>query len=134
MTDITAFIAVFDGSATGMDILFCVFGTLLFVALALYLIRPAKRQEIDALWADGWSFGDENGRRHAGAKAAAIVSAVLVAAFAAGHCLPIAAAGASSALCSAYLSSRFADFAQKTGRKAAGLLIAAAGAAVIAAL
>ena len=83
LTDITAFIAVFDGSATGMDILFCVFGTLLFVALALYLIRPAKRQEIDALWADGWSFGDENGRRHAGAKAAAIVSAVLVAAFAA---------------------------------------------------
>ena len=62
------------------------------------------------------------------------VGAVLVAAFAAGHCLPIAAAGASSALCSAYLSSRFADFAQKTGRKAAGLLIAAAGAAVIAAL
>lgn len=83
LTDITAFIAVFDGSATGMDILFCVFGTLLFVALALYLIRPAKRQEIDALWADGWSFGDENGRRHAGAKVAAIVSAVLVAAFAA---------------------------------------------------
>lgn len=83
LTDITAFIAVFDGNATGMDILFCVFGTLLFVALALYLIRPAKRQEIDALWADGWSFGDENGRRHAGAKAAAIVSAVLVAAFAA---------------------------------------------------
>ena len=80
LTDITAFIAVFDGSATGMDILFCVFGTLLFVALALYLIRPTKRQEIDALWADGWSFGDENGRRHAGAKAAAIVSAVLVAA------------------------------------------------------
>ena len=59
---------------------------------------------------------------------------VLVAAFAAGHCLPIAAAGASSALCSAYLSSRFADFAQNTGRKAAGLLIAAAGAAVIAAI
>ena len=83
LTDITAFIAVFDGSATGMDILFCVFGTLLFVALALYLIRPAKRQEIEALWADGWSFGDENGRRPAGAKAAAIVSAVLVAAFAA---------------------------------------------------
>lgn len=80
LTDITAFIAVLDGSATGMDILFCVFGTLLFVALALYLIRPARRQEIDALWADGWSFGDENGRRHAGAKAAAIVSAVLVAA------------------------------------------------------
>lgn len=83
LTDITAFIAVFDDSASGMDILFCVFGTLLFVALALYLIRPAKRQEIDALWADGWSFGDENGRRHAGAKVAAIVSAVLVAAFAA---------------------------------------------------
>ena len=62
------------------------------------------------------------------------VGTVLVAAFAAGHCLPIAAAGASSALCSAYLSSRFADFAQKTGRKAAGLLIAAAGAAVIAAI
>lgn len=43
LTDITAFIAVLDGNTTGMDILFCVFGTLLFVALALYLIRPAKR-------------------------------------------------------------------------------------------
>ena len=55
------------------------------------------------------------------------VGFVLLLAFALGHCLPIAAAGASTALCSIYLSSRFADFAQTTGRKAAGLLIAAAG-------
>lgn len=81
LTDVTAFVAVFDGNVSGMDIAFCVFGSLLFVALALYLIRPAKRAEIDALWEDGWSFGDEDGKRHAGAKAAAIVSAVLAALF-----------------------------------------------------
>ena len=62
------------------------------------------------------------------------VGFVLLLAFALGHCLPIAAAGASTALCSIYLSSRFADFAQTTGRKAAGLLIAAAGLAVLAAI
>lgn len=60
--------------------------------------------------------------------------AVLLLAFGAGHCLPIAAAGTSTALCSTYLSNRFADFAQNTGRKTAGLLIAAAGATVIAAI
>lgn len=83
LTDISAFIAVFESNTTGMDIVFCVVGSLLFIALALYLIRPAKRAEIDALWEDGWSFGDENGKTHAGAKAAAVVSAVVVIAFAA---------------------------------------------------
>lgn len=80
LTDISAFIAVFESAeATGMDILFCVVGSVVFIALALYLIRPAKRGEIDELWAEGWSFGDEGKR--AGAKVAAIVSAVLAAAF-----------------------------------------------------
>ena len=83
LTDISAFIAVFESNTTGMDIVFCVVGSLLFIALALYLIRPAKRSEIDALWEDGWSFGDENGKTHAGAKAAAVVSAVVVIAFSA---------------------------------------------------
>ena len=83
LTDISAFIAVFDGNVSGMDIAFCVVGSLIFIALALYLIRPAKRAEIDALWEDGWSFGDEDGKTHAGAKAAAVVSAVVVIAFAA---------------------------------------------------
>lgn len=83
LTDISAFIAVFDGNVSGMDIVFCVVGSLIFIALALYLIRPAKRAEIDALWEDGWSFGDEDGKTHAGAKAAAVVSAVVVIAFAA---------------------------------------------------
>lgn len=83
LTDVSAFIAVFDGNVTGMDIAFCAVGSLIFIAIALYLIRPAKRAEIDALWEDGWSFGDENGKTHAGAKAAAVVSAVVVIAFAA---------------------------------------------------
>lgn len=83
LTDVSAFIAVFDGNVSGMDIVFCVVGALIFIALALYLIRPAKRAEIDALWEDGWSFGDEDGKTHAGAKAAAVVSAVVVIAFAA---------------------------------------------------
>lgn len=83
LTDVSAFIAVFDGNVTGMDIAFCVVGSLIFIAIALYLIRPAKRAEIDALWEDGWSFGDEDGKTHAGAKAAAVVSAVVVVAFAA---------------------------------------------------
>ena len=83
LTDVSAFIAVFDGNVTGMDIAFCAVGSLIFIAIALYLIRPAKRAEIDALWEDGWSFGDENGKTHAGAKAAAVVSAVVVIAFSA---------------------------------------------------
>lgn len=83
LTDVSAFIAVFDGNVSGMDIAFCVVGSLIFIALALYLIRPAKRAEIDALWEDGWSFGDEDGKTHAGAKMAAVVSAVVVIAFAA---------------------------------------------------
>lgn len=83
LTDISAFIAVFDGNVSGMDIAFCAVGSLIFIAIALYLIRPAKRAEIDALWEDGWSFGDENGKTHAGAKAAAVVSAVVVIAFSA---------------------------------------------------
>ena len=83
LTDVSAFIAVFDGNVTGMDIAFCAVGSLIFIAIALYLIRPAKRAEIDALWEDGWSFGDEDGKTHAGAKAAAVVSAVVVIAFAA---------------------------------------------------
>lgn len=83
LTDVSAFIAVFDGNVSGMDIVFCVVGSLIFIALALYLIRPAKRAEIDALWEDGWSFGAEDGKTHAGAKAAAVVSAVVVIAFAA---------------------------------------------------
>lgn len=82
LTDISAFIAVFGNDVSGMDIAFCVVGSLLFIALALYLIRPAKRAEIDELWADGWSFGDEDGKSHAGAKVAAIVSGVVVIAFA----------------------------------------------------
>ena len=49
LTDIFAFLAVFESNATGMDIIFCVFGSLLFIALAFYLIRPAKRAEIDVL-------------------------------------------------------------------------------------
>lgn len=81
LTDVTAFIAVFDNSATGMDIAFCVVGSLLFIAIALYLIRPSKRAEIDELWEDGWSFGDEDGKAHAGVKVATIVSGVLVAVF-----------------------------------------------------
>ena len=56
LTDVSAFLAVFESNATGMDIIFCVFGSLLFIALAFYLIRPAKRAEIDELWAEGWSF------------------------------------------------------------------------------
>lgn len=43
LTDVSAFLAVFESNATGMDIIFCVFGSLLFIALAFYLIRPAKR-------------------------------------------------------------------------------------------
>lgn len=81
LTDITAFIAVFDGNTTGMDIAFCIVGSTLFIALALYLIRPSKRAEIDHLWTDGWSFGDEDGKKHAGVKVAAIVSGVLVVIF-----------------------------------------------------
>lgn len=83
LTDVSAFIAVFDGNVTGMDIAFCAVGSLIFIAIALYLIRPAKRAEIDALWEDGWDFGAEDGKTHAGAKAAAVVSAVVVIAFAA---------------------------------------------------
>lgn len=82
LTDISAFIAVFEtDGATGMDILFCVFGSVVFIALALYLVRPAKRAEIDELWADGWSFGDEDGKKRVGVRVTAIVSAVLAAAF-----------------------------------------------------
>ena len=66
-----------------MDIIFCVFGSLLFIALAFYLIRPAKRAEIDELWAEDWSFGDEDGKKRIGAKVAAILTAVLVVTFAA---------------------------------------------------
>ena len=62
LTDVSAFLAVFESNATGMDIIFCIFGSLLFIALALYLIRPAKRAEIDELWAEDWSFGDEDGK------------------------------------------------------------------------
>lgn len=78
LTDITAFIAVFDGNVSGMDIAFCVFGSLLFLVLAFFLVRPARHAEIDALWADGWSFGEPAGKQHAGARAAAIVSAALI--------------------------------------------------------
>lgn len=81
LTDISAFLAVFDNNVTGMDIAFLVFGTLLFVSLAFYLIRPAKRAEIDALWADGWSFGDEREKRHIGIKVTSIISGVLAVAF-----------------------------------------------------
>lgn len=83
LTDVSAFLAVFDSTASGMDIIFCVFGSLLFIALALYLIRPAKRAEIDELWADSWSFGEENGKGRVGAKVTAILSAVLTLTFAA---------------------------------------------------
>ena len=83
LTDVSAFLAVFESNATGMDIIFCVFGSLLFIALAFYLIRPAKRAEIDELWAEDWSFGDEDGKKRIGAKAAAILTAVLVVTFAA---------------------------------------------------
>lgn len=57
------------------------YGRVLFIALALYLIRPAKRAEIDELWADSWSFGDEDGKKRVGAKVAAILTAVLVVTF-----------------------------------------------------
>ena len=85
LTDISAFIAVFDESihVTGMDIVFCIFGSLVFIALAFYLIRPVKRAEIDELWADSWSFGVENGKERVGAKVTAILSAVLALTFAA---------------------------------------------------
>lgn len=83
LTDVSAFLAVFDSTASGMDIVFCIFGSLLFIALALYLIRPAKRAEIDELWADSWSFGEENGKGRVGAKVTAILSAVLTLTFAA---------------------------------------------------
>ena len=72
LTDVSAFLAVFESNATGMDIIFCIFGSLLFIALALYLIRPAKRAEIDELWADSWSFGDEDGKKRVGAVCATI--------------------------------------------------------------
>lgn len=81
LTDISAFLAVFETNVTGMDIAFLMFGTLLFVALAFFLIRPAKRVEIDALWADGWSFGDESEKRHIGVKVTGIVPGVLAVAF-----------------------------------------------------
>lgn len=81
LTDITAFLAVFESNATGMDIVFCIVGSLLFIVLALYLIRPIKHAEIDELWEDGWSFGNEDGKRHAGAKVATIVTGVLVVTF-----------------------------------------------------
>lgn len=47
------------------------------------MIRPAKRAEIDKLWADSWSFGEENGKGRVGAKVTAILSAVLTLTFAA---------------------------------------------------
>ena len=82
LTDISAFVAVFDSSnITGMDIAFCIVGTLIFTLLAFYLVRPAKRAEIDAIWTDGWSFGDETGKSHAGAKTAVIVSTAIVVVF-----------------------------------------------------
>lgn len=89
LTDVSAFIAVFDGSVTAMDIAFCAFGSLLFVGLALYLVRPSKHAEIEALWADGWSFGDETKKNHAIAKTVAIISAALAAVFAAALCVTI---------------------------------------------
>ena len=70
LTDITAFIAVFDSNATGMDIAFLAFGSVWFLALALYLIRPSKQEKICALWEDGWSFGAETEKNRAGAKTA----------------------------------------------------------------
>lgn len=83
LTDISAFIAVFDESihVTGMDIVFCIFGSFVFIALAFYLIRPAKRAEMEALWADSWSFGNENGKTRAGAKVAVVISTAVVIAF-----------------------------------------------------
>lgn len=78
LTDITAFIAVFDSNATGMDIAFLAFGSVLLLALALYLIRPSKQEKICALWEEGWSFGTETEKSRAGAKTAGIVSAVIV--------------------------------------------------------
>lgn len=83
LTDVSAFLAVFESNATGMDIIFCIVGSLLFIALALYLIRPAKRAEIDELWADGWFFGEEDGKKRVGAKVTVILTAVLVVTFAA---------------------------------------------------
>lgn len=77
LTDITAFIAVFDSNATGMDIAFLAFGSVLFLALALYLIRPSKQTEICTLWEESWSFGEETEKNRAGAKTAGIVSAVI---------------------------------------------------------
>ena len=83
LTDVSAVIAKFETNATYMDILFTVFGSILFVALALFLIRPAKQAEIHALWADNWSFGDEDGKKRTGAKLVAIISATLALLFAA---------------------------------------------------
>ena len=77
LTDITAFIAVFESNATGMDIAFLVFGSVLYLSLALYLIRPSKQEEICALWEDGWSFGEKTEKNRAGSKTAGIVSAVI---------------------------------------------------------
>ena len=77
LTDISAFIAVFDNNVSGMDIAFSVFGLVLFGALALYLIRPAKQDEINALWDDGWSFGGETEKNRNSAKAVTIITAVI---------------------------------------------------------
>lgn len=77
LTDISAFIAVFDGSVSGMDIAFCVVGSVLFVSLALFLIRPSKQAEIEALWADDWSFGEEDGKKKSGAKTATVVTVLI---------------------------------------------------------
>lgn len=56
---------------------------------------------------------------------------ILLLCFAFGHCLPIAAAGCSSALCSAWLENRWAATAVKIGRPIAGLLIVSAGVFVL---
>lgn len=78
LTDITAFIAVFDTGFTGMDIVFSIAGSLLFTAWAFYLIRPVKHEEIETLWEEEWSFGNEDENQNSTAKAAALLILVPV--------------------------------------------------------
>lgn len=84
LTDITAFIAVFDNNVSGMDIVFTVFGSVLFIAIALFLLRPAKQEAINELWAESWSFGEETEKSHAGAKTATIITVIISLLIAAG--------------------------------------------------
>lgn len=83
LTDISAFIAVFDESihVTGMDIVFCIFGSLVFIALGVLLDPSGKTGRNGSTVGGRLSFGNENGKTRAGAKAAVVISTAVVIAF-----------------------------------------------------